>query len=130
MKQKGFTLLELLVVIGIIGILVSLITVSFSNAQKSSRDSRRRQDIVAIQNAMEQYYSQKFEYPVCTGISCGTLASYFVNSTAPTDPLNSTVNGVTYQYIYASSLSQYTVTANLEKCPATGPCSVTVTNLQ
>lgn len=132
MKQKGFTLLELLVVIGIIGILVSLITVSFSNAQKSSRDSRRRQDIVAIQNAMEQYYSQnEFEYPVCTGISCGTLASYFVNSTAPTDPLNSTVNGVTYQYTYASSISQYSVTANLEKCPAApDPCNVTVTNLQ
>lgn len=134
MKQKGFTLLELLVVIGIIGILVSLITVSFSNAQKSSRDSRRRQDIVAIQNAMEQYYSQNnFTYPACNCIDgvtgcCDVLSPYFANSVAPVDPLSTSH----YQYSFNVSGSDYTVSMTPEKCtPAATPCPVvSVRNLQ
>jgi len=57
MKKNAFTLLELLVVIGIIGILVALATVSYTATQAAARDSRRKQDMVAMQNALEQYYS-------------------------------------------------------------------------
>ena len=56
-QKKGFTLLELLVVISIIGILVALGAVAFSTAQKKGRDAKRRGDIKAMQNAFEQYYS-------------------------------------------------------------------------
>ena len=123
--NKGFTLLELLVVIGIIGVLVSLITVSFSNAQKTSRDSRRRQDLVSIQNAMEQYYAaNNFAYPAanCSLQSCTALQTYMSNGVVPTDPLNTTG----FQYTYVSAASGYTVTANLEKSVT----PLTVTNLQ
>ena len=128
MKTKnGFTLLELLVVIGIIGILLSLITVGFSGAQKQSRDSRRRQDLAAIQNAMEQYYSENsFVYPACgctdAAVSCcDAIDSYFTGSAAPVDPLS------TSHYVYAGSASTYTVTATLEK---TGAGTIFVSNLQ
>lgn len=122
MNKKGFTLLELLVVIGIIGILVSLITVSFSNAQKSSRDSRRRQDLVSIQNAMEQYYSaNSFVYPACVGTDCAALEDYMSGGEVPTDPLSTNT-----QYTYIGDTSSYTVTATLEKAPAT----ISVSNLQ
>ena len=127
----GFTLLELLVVIGIIGILVSLITVSFANAQKSGRDSRRRQDLVSIQNAMEQYYAaNNFQYPTCGGgaVTCNALATYMQGGVVPTDPLSTTVGGVTYQYTYSYNVAgaDYTVTAYLEK---TGS-PITVKSLQ
>lgn len=129
-KKNGFTLLELLVVIGIIGILLALITVSFTSAQRQSRDSRRRQDLAAIQNALEQYYSENsFSYPVCVGdIStvCSVQLSGYFSGGIPTDPLG------TNEYTIDSSSTQYTVTAIPEKCdPPAAPCpGISVTNLQ
>lgn len=94
MKKNGFTLLELLVVIGIIGILVALATVSYTATQAAGRDSRRKQDMVAIQNAFEQYYSddhvisgvsRTFVYPTnCVG-GDADLADIF-KSSWPEDP--------------------------------------------
>jgi prepilin-type N-terminal cleavage/methylation domain-containing protein len=64
-KQKnGFTLFEMLVVISIIAILTAVISINFSSAQKKARDSKRQQDMKAIQTAAEQYYSMSnYEYP-------------------------------------------------------------------
>ncbi len=58
----GFTLLELLVTISIIGILMALATVSFTTAQKNGRDSRRRADVENVRKALEQYYAINTEY--------------------------------------------------------------------
>jgi len=63
-NKHGFTLLEMLVVLGIIGVIMAIATSSFSTAQKKARDSRRRSDLKAIQNAVEQYYSIcGYKYP-------------------------------------------------------------------
>ena len=62
--KKAFTLIELLVVISIVAILVSTITLSFANAQKKARDSRRMEDMNSIQKALEMYYGQNnYKYP-------------------------------------------------------------------
>lgn len=66
MKKNGFTLLEILVVISIIGILVALGTAAYSTAQKKGRDAKRKADIKAIQNGFEQYYSKNGSYPTTT----------------------------------------------------------------
>lgn len=63
----GFTLLELLIVISIIGILVAIGVAAYSSAQLKARNSRRMQDIRSIQSAAEQYYADNnSEYPVDT----------------------------------------------------------------
>jgi len=61
--RKGFTLLELLVTISIIGLLLGIGAVSFSTAQKRGRDSRRQGDMKAIQKSLEQCYSIDTKYP-------------------------------------------------------------------
>ena len=58
----GFTLLEMLVVIGIISVLTAMGAVSYSTAQKKARDAKRKVDLGVIKNAMEQYYM------LCTGL--------------------------------------------------------------
>lgn len=55
--------MELLVVIGIIGILAATIAVSLQGAKKSGRDARRVADIRGIVNALLIYYNEHGEYP-------------------------------------------------------------------
>lgn len=87
--KSGFTLLELLVVISIIGILIALGTVSYSTAQKKTRDAKRKADIKSIQNGMEQYFSQSNRYST-TPEEVGTMFS----GALPTDPKT----GAAYDY--------------------------------
>ncbi len=58
MKRKGFTLIEILVVITIIAVLTAIGVISYSSMQKNARDARRKGDMKTLQNALEQYYSQ------------------------------------------------------------------------
>jgi len=115
-KNKAFTLLELLVVIGIIGVLLAFVTVGFSSAQKQGRDSRRKQDLASIQNAMEQYYAaNNFVYPKttnCTSPTCTAIATYFTGGSVPRDPLSTAQE---YAFTVNALGTSYSVTATLEK---------------
>lgn len=82
-RQAGFTLLELLVVIGIIGILVGIGSIAYSSAQTRARDSRRRGDIEAISKSLEQYYAVNITYPLSS--SCAGFETYLAGR-EPTDP--------------------------------------------
>lgn len=88
-KNKGFSLLELLVVVGIISILLAIVASSYSTAQKKTRDARRASDLKTIQQAAEQYYAIcGYEYPVFqAGVSSEIVCS--TNSTVliPTDKI-------------------------------------------
>lgn len=62
-RQKGFTIVELLIVIVIIGILATLVIVTFSGIQQRARDTQRQTDINAIQSQVEAYNAQTGNYP-------------------------------------------------------------------
>ena len=68
--KQGFTLIEMLVVISIIGILSSIILASITSARQRARDTERIIQIKEIQKAVELYYSVVGEYP---GHSVSTL---------------------------------------------------------
>src|SRR3990167_2666554 len=65
--KQGFTLVEILVVITIIGILGSLTTVTFDKAREKARDTARKQDLAAIKSALSMYYlDNSRQYPYDT----------------------------------------------------------------
>jgi prepilin-type N-terminal cleavage/methylation domain-containing protein len=70
-KNKGFSLIEIMVVISIIGILVSIVTMSFDSARKTSRDKARMAELKEVQLALELYKSQNGRYPAA-GCSAGS----------------------------------------------------------
>jgi len=112
--SKAFTLLEMLVVIGIIAVLVSMGIASYSTAQKKARDAKRKSDLKTIQTAFEQYYAIcGYNYPlpatgnlVPTDLIClnpnTTIASSF-----PVDPKS----GNRYTMTATVAGSDYTICA-------------------
>lgn len=66
-KQLGFTLVELLVVMAIIGILSTFAISNFSSAQARARDARRKSDLTQIQKSLEQYLNDYGMYPLDDG---------------------------------------------------------------
>ena len=63
MKKSGFTLVELLVVISIIGVLASVVFASINSARAKARDARRIADLRQIATALEFYYDANGQYP-------------------------------------------------------------------
>ena len=62
-KQEGFTIVELLIVIVVIGILAALVITTFSGIQKKGRDTERRTDIGAVHSQLEAYHATNGRYP-------------------------------------------------------------------
>lgn len=65
LQKRGFTIIELLVVLGIIGLMASIAMVFFSPSAAKGRDARREEDIKSIQSALNLYINQKGAHPVC-----------------------------------------------------------------
>ncbi len=62
---RGFTLVELLIVMVILGILTTIVASSFSSSQEKARDTRRKNDLNAVAKAIEVYFNDKGNYPPC-----------------------------------------------------------------
>lgn len=68
-KQSGFTIVELLIVIVIIGILAGLVITTFVGIQQRARNSERQTDINSISNQLEAYFAKNSGYPTLTDLN-------------------------------------------------------------
>lgn len=94
-KQRGFTLVELMIVVVVMGILASIALPSYQNYVEKSRSRAAMADLVALSTAVENVFQRTLTYP-----------------TALTDVTTwkpSATDFFTYQY---STNNSYTLTAS------------------
>ena len=112
--RSGFTLLELIVVIVILGMLAGAVAPRVSQRIAAARDARRLQDVQAIRDAVEQYYLDNGAYPAANTnstyggwdvshdgnfISVLTRGGYLRQDAS--DPLNTATHHYRY-YVYSA----------------------------
>jgi prepilin-type N-terminal cleavage/methylation domain-containing protein len=82
---SGFTLVEILVVIGIIGVLASVVFASVGQARSNARDKARVSDIAQLQLALKLYALQNGSYQVTGTGSQGNGAGFVSLSSVSAD---------------------------------------------
>lgn len=125
LNSKGFTIIELLVVIVIIGILVALALPQLFAAQARGRDTERKNDLKNIKTQLETFFNDKGYYPTAStsGSEATPTPVTDVNITSViADPLkgelsltdDDLVGPRDDPYDYTSDGNTYTITATLE----------------
>jgi general secretion pathway protein G len=115
--QGGFTLIEMVIVIVVIGILMGIAFQGISSVQQNARDTRRLADLRKVQTHLELYFGKCGHYPStqnCGDLSGGTgslawatlttkLAEVVNESEVPKDP----IPAQSYQYRFGNGGLEY-----------------------
>lgn len=110
MKKNAFTLIELLLVVIIVALLlIAAIAMTFQHV-KSSRDSKRKEDILLIQKYLEDYFGKNHSYPAGNYSSLvASLSTMTAHIQSIKDP-----SGLTYTYSGSSTGQDYCLCAKME----------------
>jgi prepilin-type N-terminal cleavage/methylation domain-containing protein len=143
-NNRGFTIVELLIVIVVIGILAALVIVTYNGIQQKARDTERKTDIKALQGHFEAYWADNAKYPTLAQANDTTfrtnnfkgldLASFADPKNPTSQTLCGTATASCYGYAVtpagcdntATDCANYTLTSNLES--STTPFSVQSNN--
>jgi general secretion pathway protein G len=88
-SESGFTLIELMVVMLIIGVLMAIAVPSYIGAIKSAKESVLKEDLHVIRGAIDSYTMDKQKAPQ----SLQDLVDAGYLKTIPTDPMTRTTDG-------------------------------------
>ena len=82
-SQKGFTLIELIIVFTLIGILVGLALPQYQSGTRRAREAILKENLYVLRTLINQYYTDKMKYPA----SLQTLVDDGYLREIPTDPI-------------------------------------------
>ncbi len=134
--QNGFTTIEIVLVLVIIGILATLVITSRAGVQQNQRNTERQSDIKELRDGLEGYFANANQYPTLASLNDPSWRTTNLKALEPSvfqDPSNKTgsVNLIDKPaanvYVYAVTsasgapcgsaavpCTQYTLTATLE----------------
>jgi general secretion pathway protein G len=84
--EKGFTLIELIIVIAILGIIAGIAVAQLQTAPQKAREAVLKEDLYAIRDVIDQYFADKGKYPE----SLDTLVEEGYLRKIPVDPITKT----------------------------------------
>jgi prepilin-type N-terminal cleavage/methylation domain-containing protein len=133
-QQRGFTVIELMVVAVIVGILLTLVLTTHAGIAQKERNTERERDIAELRDGLEAYYYLYSKYPTLTELNNTSWRSTNMKSIDKEvyrDPSGKSYNLIAkpakavYAYAVTSAsgiacnnikvaCSQYTLTATLE----------------
>ncbi|MEX0829069.1 MAG: prepilin-type N-terminal cleavage/methylation domain-containing protein [Nitrospirales bacterium] len=94
MGKKGYTLLELMIVVAIVGILVTLAIPNFQQSAIKARETALKQNLFTMRSVLDQYYADRGDYPD----SLESLVEAKYLRSIPVDPF--TKSSTTWTEIY------------------------------
>ena len=68
-KQEGFTIIELLIVIIVVGVLAIVVVFAYAGIKQKDRNNERHDDITIIHAQVEQYFAQTGKYPTISDLN-------------------------------------------------------------
>jgi len=133
-RQSGFTTIEIILVLIVIGILATLVITTQAGVQQNQRDSERQRDIKELRDGLEGYFANTNQYPTLANLNDASWRStnlkaleqnVFQDPSSKSDQLVSKPARNVYTYSVTSSsgapcgtaatpCTQYTLTATLE----------------
>ena len=120
-SKKGFTIIEVVLVLAIAGLIFLMVFVALPALQRSQRDTQRRNDLGRAVTAIQNYQTNNnHKIPAVNKMNSDFLSSYLTMSgnESFTDP-----SGTDYKFYQTNGTSQgYTVCdKNLTNCGFTAP---------
>lgn len=118
--EKGFTIIEVVLVLAIAGLILLMALVAWPALQSSQRDSARKGDVGAVASAVSTYVSNnKGQWPNST-----TLASYATNVSANTTDMTVAARGSSTTVTVADGQVKVVTGAKCGSAGATGTDAV------
>jgi prepilin-type N-terminal cleavage/methylation domain-containing protein len=129
-NQRGFTLIEMLVVIAIIGLLASVVLLALNSARSKSRDAKRAADVRQIMTALELYFNDCGSYPssAVAGIAMGTANQSLSNGSAANCGTNLGGGGANGGFGTTPGATIYMAQTPSAPTPQDGTCVATSTS--